>query len=277
MKSRIQAILDKAGVYHRLKASYLYDAYWRVVDPEVIKLRESEVLFYRRLLAGFRSGHLIFDVGANHGAKTDVFLRLGAKVVAVEPDETNQKILAEKFFSLRISRIPLVIVPKAAADGETPQTMWIHEPGSAKNTLSRKWVETLRNDSTRFGSLMDFTHQLQVETTTLESLAREYGRPFFIKIDVEGTEPRVIRGLGRPVPYLSFEVNLPEFLPEGLESVAILKALDCNGSFNYVLHCHHGLVLPNWATATEMNYRLGSCRAPSIEVFWRSSGWREFI
>ena len=43
--------------------------------------------FYRKLLAGLQRDGLIFDIGANMGAKTDIFLRLGARVVSVEPDD----------------------------------------------------------------------------------------------------------------------------------------------------------------------------------------------
>ncbi len=93
--------LKQAAVYHRLKASRVYDA-------------------DQRLLQGLPRRGLIFDIGANHGAKTDVFLRLGARVVAVDPDETNQEI-----------------------DTAGHSSMWVDSPDSAKNTLSQKWVDTL--------------------------------------------------------------------------------------------------------------------------------------
>src|SRR6266849_6304856 len=196
-----------------------------MADRRRIDARSNEVHFYRCLLDGFRQRDLIFDIGANAGEKTDVFLRLGARVVAVEPDEVNQEVLREKFLRYRMAPRPVVIVGKAASDRETVETMWIAEPGSALNTLSHKWVETLRADKGRFEDELaglDFLRRKEVETTTLEQLVIAHGLPTFIKIDVEGYEPTVLRGMQSPVPYLSFEVNLPEFRPEGLECVELL-------------------------------------------------------
>ena len=97
LKRYLQTILTRVGLYQRLKASLLYDLYWRVADRSLIEDRCREVDFYRNFLTGFREGHLIFDVGANQGSKTSIFLSMGARVVAVEPDEANHGILRQCF------------------------------------------------------------------------------------------------------------------------------------------------------------------------------------
>ena len=48
-----------------------------------------------------------------------------------------------------------------------------------------------------------------VPVTTLDALIDRYGLPAFCKIDVEGFEEAVVRGLSRPIPSVSFE-----FTPE---------------------------------------------------------------
>jgi FkbM family methyltransferase len=267
-KTKLQNLLGRAGLHQRLKASRLYDFYWLIADRRIVQSRNSEVEFYRHLLKGFRKGDLIFDIGANHGQKTDVFLRLGATVAAIEPDRVNQEILRQKFHLLRLAKRPVTIIGKAVGETNCKATMWIDEPGSAKNTLSQKWVATLREDEERFGKRLDFAQSVEVETVTLEDLILQEGVPFFIKIDVEGYEPLVLRGLRRPVRYLSFEVNLPEFRPEGLECVELLGQLSPDGRFNYTTDCEKGLARRDWLGQEEFHGVLEASNENYLEVFW---------
>lgn len=270
IKHSVQTFLKRAGLYNRLKASVLYDLYWNIADKRIINGRSREVEFYRYLLEGFHAGDLIFDIGANHGRKVDVFLRMGARVVAVDPDEENQETLRDKFLRHRWEKKTVVVVGKAVSDKCAVHRMWVDEPGSAKNTLSQKWVDTLRHDESRFGHRLDFAQQREVESITLEDLILMYGIPVFIKIDVEGYEPQVLRGLKRPVPYLSFEVNLPEFREEGLECIDLLGGLAAHGMFNYSVDCDKGLELERWLPLKEFKEVFSSCSVPSLEVFWKT-------
>jgi hypothetical protein len=73
----------------------------------------------------------------------------------------------------------------------------------------------------------------RIKTTTLDSLIAEHGVPAFCKIDVEGFELDVLRGLSRPVPALSIE-----FVSENLDAVRkCLDRLESVGfsGFNYSL------------------------------------------
>ncbi|MGB8799205.1 MAG: FkbM family methyltransferase [Candidatus Acidiferrales bacterium] len=271
LKENLRTLLKRCGVYERAKGSWIYDLYWSVADRRILDDRQKESDFYRTLLEGFQDGDLIFDVGANQGYKSDIFLRCGAKVVAVDPDRTNQEILKQKFLDLRWKKRRLVIVPKAVSDRISTETMWIDAPGSAKNTLSRKWADTLKDDDKRFGHTLGFEQSRQVETVTIEQLIIAHGSPFFIKIDVEGHELSVLRGIRRPVPYLSFEVNLPEFRREGLECIQVLAGLAPDGKFNYSADCRRGLVLDRWIEKEEISAVLDSSRDGSLEVFWNTS------
>jgi FkbM family methyltransferase len=263
--------LTRLGLYERFRGSFLYDLYWQIADRRILADRSGEVTFYREVLKGLRAGDLILDVGANHGSKTDVFLRLGARVVAVDPDESNQRILRQRFQWYRLSPKPVVVVDKAVSHTAGVETMFIDAPGSAKNTLSQKWVETLREDGQRFGHRLDFSRQRNVETTTLDQLVETHGSPYFVKIDVEGFEPAVLQGLHRPVPFLSFEVNLPEFRAEGLQCIELLKGIANNGTFNYAADCQGGLLLKQWIPAHEFSHVFETCNEESIEIFCKTA------
>jgi FkbM family methyltransferase len=271
LKPALQTFLTRIGLYQRLKGSPLYDLYWRIADSRIVEGRSSEIAFYKTVLKGFRKGDLIFDVGANHGSKTDIFLRLGARVVAVEPDETNQTALRQRFLTYRLVAKPVTIVGKAVSDETAIATMWIDAPGSAKNTLSRKWVDTLTADEHRFGYSLDFLKRKEVETTTLEQLIVAHGFPFFVKIDVEGFERMVLQGLKRPIPYISFEVNLPEFKREGLECVELLERVTHDGLFNYAASAQQGLILKRWLGAQDFSQVLSDCTEKSVDVFWTTT------
>ena len=187
----------------------------------------------------------------------------------------NQSILRERFEKFRHVRKPVVIVGKAVRDRSAVETMWIDGPGSAVNTLSQKWATALKGNKARhtYGHCgLDFARQKTVETTTLEELMSAHGVPLFVKIDVEGYELNVLRGLKRPVPCLSFEVNLPEFRPEGLQCVELLGCLAAAGEFNYAVDCEQGLALERWLSTDEFLNVLGQLTEGAIEVFWRGSG-----
>ena len=271
LKKSAQTFLRRVGFYERLKSSFVYDFYWAFANQQILEERAKEIEFYKKTLQGFRKGNLIFDIGANEGYKTDIFLRLGARVVAVDPDKENQESLRQRFVKYRLKPKSINIEDKAVSDAIATKTMWVDAPGSAKNTLSPKWVATLRTDQSRFGQCFDFASKRQVETVTLEKLIAIHGIPFFIKIDVEGHEPSVLRGLNRPVPYLSFEVNLPEFKLEGLQCVNILHEIASDGQFNYAVDCERGLMLENWMPPLEFAGVIERCEASSIEIFWRTS------
>jgi len=192
----------------------------RALDPQQRARAKAEHEFYGRIVGG---GHdLIFDIGGNCGNKTAIFRKLATKIVCVEPGTVALTALRRRF----ANSSNVIIVPKGVGDDNTPQQL--HEfQYNGYNCISRKMVDN------RFPKLVK-TDTISIQMTTLDALIGKYGVPFFIKIDVEGYEHRVLRGLARPTPLLSFECNLPEFLDESIECVSRLMALSPNARFNFV-------------------------------------------
>jgi FkbM family methyltransferase len=258
----------------RLQSSFVRRMYWAVAKREQFVARRLEEEFYRQLLTGMRRRDLIFDIGANMGEKTDVFLELGSRVVSVEPNDACRAVLRDRFLQYRFRPRPVTIVAKAVSDKIGTEQMWIDGPGSAVNTISRKWADELKEHKDEFKHEhhgLDFSKSEQVETTTIEALIALYGEPYFVKIDVEGHELSALRGLQRPVPILSFEVNLRAFRQEGIQCVLVLRQLKQDGIFNYSADCSAGLALKEWLGSENFCSVLEGCTDESIEVFWKTN------
>lgn len=260
-----KSALKRLGWYDSLKTSFVYDLYLHVARPELIKERREEVQFYKSVLTGLTPGARIFDVGANEGNKAEVFRRLGASVVCVDPDRRNVNRLRRRFKG----KGDVTIVDRAVSRQVGRVTFNVFEEGSPFNTLSTKWVETLGDaDKSRFDAQMKKTTTYEVETTTLDELLDTYGEAFFIKVDVEGHEAEVLAGLSRKVKFLSFELNLPEFKEEGLACVKHLTAIDPAVMFNYAV-TESKLEVAQWQSAKDFAQWLGSTPLRCMDVYAR--------
>jgi FkbM family methyltransferase len=153
-----------------------------------------------RLYGNFvRPGDLVFDVGAHIGDRVASFQRLGARVVAVEPQPSMVRALR-----LLYGRSRSVVI-EALAVGREPgrARMLINVDNPTVSSVSPAFVEAAHGapgwESQRWSETAD------VAVTTLDALIAKHGVPAFIKIDVEGFEAEALSGLSQAVPVLSFE------------------------------------------------------------------------
>jgi FkbM family methyltransferase len=158
--------------------------------------RRRMVEFYRQFLA---PGDLAFDLGAHVGSRVRAFRRLGARVIAIEPQPDMVRVLATLYGRDR----GVIVEPVAVADAAGETTMRISRRTPTLSTLDQGWIDTVRADR-RFDPIA-WEAARPVSATTLDALIARHGEPRFTKIDIEGGEPAVLAGLGRPLASLSFE------------------------------------------------------------------------
>ncbi|MFP3960682.1 MAG: FkbM family methyltransferase [Spirochaetaceae bacterium] len=237
------------------------------------RLRAEKRLYGAEL--GIGPDMLVFDIGAHVGNRVRAFTRLGARVVAVEP-QTGPRGMLVRLYG-RTADVTIV----AAACGAQPGTAVLHvsERSPTLSSLKEDWLSRIRRTSRRagvvFGSAAGtggssrWDGEETVEVTTLDALIAEHGRPDFIKIDVEGFEAEVLGGLSRSVPQLSFEF-LPASRDVALRCIERLEGL-AGYEYNYSPGETMRLSHRRWLAAEEMADRLAAAPpdAPSGDVYAR--------
>lgn len=145
-------------------------------------------------------GDLVFDIGAHVGDRTASFRRLGARVVACEPQRNCFRLL--RLLHGRDHEVTLL--DKAVSDREGPLRFSINTRNPTVSTLSADFVAAANAGAKGWeGQVWD--KETTVSATTLDKMIERFGAPDFIKIDVEGAEEQVLRGLSAPTRALSFE------------------------------------------------------------------------
>lgn len=144
-------------------------------------------------------GGLAFDIGSHVGDRIGSFRRLGARVVALEPQPDCARVIRA------IYGCDGAVALEEAACGRAAGTLTLHvnSANPTVTTASPEFVAAAEGAGGWEGQVWD--REITVPVTTLDALVARHGRPSFIKIDVEGYEHEVLMGLSQPVPALSFE------------------------------------------------------------------------
>ncbi len=127
---------------------------------------------------------LIYDVGMFNGDDSRYYLHQGHTVVAIE---------ANPAYTLKDERVTVLNVAIAPEEGDVD--FWVCDDNPVWSSLDRAIAS-------REGSKH---HSIKVPARPFRDIVREYGLPYYLKIDVEGADMTVIRDIEKPPQYISVE------------------------------------------------------------------------
>jgi FkbM family methyltransferase len=219
-----------AGITHSL-ITY-YSPIWR---------RRRMEAFYRQFL---HRGDLAFDIGAHVGNRVRVFRRIGARVIAVEPQPDFIAVL--RLLYGRDSSVCIEASGVAAQPGQGKLHLSTRTP--TVSTFADSWRVDVQTDR-RFQRIRWDT-VISVPLLSLDELIARHGEPQFCKIDVEGFEHEVLSGLSQPLAALSFE-----YIPvAAARAIACVERTSALGEYRY-RHSRvetHRWASPGWLGAQAM-------------------------
>ena len=168
--------------YPRLGRRFVveFDPVWRWIEKGV---REPGVLKFAQDRIG--RGSTVFDVGAHVGEWTLLFSELvgpAGRVIAFEPDPVARASLKKNLEGNGISTV--TVEEECVSDKTGKAVLRAQRFGSGLSSIVRPHGRGMRYD------------ELEVESTTLDEYCETHGlSPDWIKIDAEGSEPLIVRGM----------------------------------------------------------------------------------
>lgn len=140
---------------------------------------------------------LLFDIGANRGDATYAGLNKGFdKIIAIEAAPKIYTVLASNFL-YNASVIPLKY---AVSDADYQNIKFYEAEEDGLSTMNLDW---LTNETMPYAGKPYRT--VEATTITIDTLVKNYGVPDLIKVDVEGAEWAVFRGMTQKYGMITFE------------------------------------------------------------------------
>ena len=232
------------SIYLKAWTTLLREKLRPLIHPRIYRqsreLFEERKRFYKSFL---NPGELVFDVGANLGNRIEVFLGLKTKAIAFEP-----QMYCYLFLKLKYGKA-ITLINTALGSKKDTLLMYINPSSSTISSLSQEWISKVRTN--RFKG-QQWNKTQQVEVNTLDAMIDTYGTPAFIKIDVEGFEVEVLKGLSMPVKMICFEYTIPEQTENVFQCMHRIHALSASYRYNFSLEETNRFAFDDWKTYEEM-------------------------
>jgi FkbM family methyltransferase len=155
---------------------------------------------------------LIYDVGMNNGDDTAYYLHCGFRVVAIEANPILAE-TASRRFEREIVAGSLIILSVGISDQDGALPFWICDAHPEWSSFDQSIASRENSDH----------HQITISCRTFKSILREFGTPYYLKLDIEGSEIHCLHDLTATsdLPkYVSFEKT-----DRWMESVTIMRNL----------------------------------------------------
>jgi FkbM family methyltransferase len=189
---------------------------------------------------------LIYDIGLHTGRDTEFYLKKGFKVIAIEaiPDFIAK---AREKFKKEITNGQLIIIDKAITDKPVAEVDFFI------NTEKDDWGTSLPDWNRGMNSNFQ---RIKVPAIQLETILEEHGEPYYMKIDIEGSDIICLKALQktnfRP-ENISVELMTPNNFKE--------KKVDCLGILSHL----HVLGYSEFKVVDQSKNHLVKCPFPSKE------------
>ena len=248
-------------IYALLQKLYAYSNHFPIIkailskvssiNPEERRLRIKKTGFFSKFI---KKGDLCFDIGANVGEKTEIFLKIGARVICIEPQNNCVRVLQYLYGKNQNVKIIHAALDEKEGYGEIS----ICEDEPTISTMSSKWEK-----EGLFSNEYIWARKEKVQTITIDKLINLYGRPIFCKIDVEGYEEKVLKGMTNPIPLLSFEAtvgrNTDKFWEDAKKCINYLDTLGLV-KYNMSVGNSQKFYFSEWVKSTSLSETIRSLK-----------------
>lgn len=239
----LEKIIRLTPFYDKYKAfkKKQNDIIQQKLEAKYLPLR---INFYRQFI---KPNDLVFDVGANVGNRVLPLLECGARVVAVEPQPSCVQILKDKFQN----KITIESVGLSEKEGELEMAI---ATDTTVSSFSKDYIDKTK-DRFEYSQWVD---TIKVPVTTMDNLISIHGTPRFCKIDVEGFELEVLKGLHSKIPIISIEYCVPEMKSALLDCLNYWQTIAPNATYNYSVGENMNWAMTDWKSFADFTSHVNS-------------------
>ena len=207
-----------------LKNEYMKTA--NIDDPfyDVVLTRETQE-YIRSIISNYSfkgvNKNLAYDIGAYIGSSIPRIKAMGFNdIVCFEPDPITYRKLSSNYKDDK----NILLENLGMSDRQENTTLYSCDRNRTfLNTMHKDWIF-----QTKHKSLVNSVSEVNISCTTLDTFLKTKDEiPGYAKIDVEGHEYEVIKGLNTKIPLLSFEwiSELPEKNNLCLDELLVIQSL----------------------------------------------------